>query len=358
MSASASFSSASVTPCGIASKDFLARAQSALKLNASQLSMLTSLYSEALQQESIESHCQRFLKSKKAPCGRELKDGKCPTHGDDVFPPIEVPGEPVAASPCPFVKKDDTICGRKCAKGKMTCPLHIGKTMSSDMIPCTFVLASGERKGQACGRMFGERALPSASAEYVPADYETIKCWCSTHYDAEVMRRIKEKKVAKEKEEKKVAKKEKKPKKEKKSEVEMKQEADPLDDSDSDDDALFGDKDEEVLPKKAAKPAKVYPKFDVEFNDSMTGAGVKVKGMDRLFLRMKAAGKAYPIICDRSVYNNEEGVLEIVGYTSDLVNRELDSSDFKQEWHPLMDEFVKFYNARDYKVRISPSLPK
>jgi hypothetical protein len=174
------------------------------------------------------------------------------------------------------------------------------------------------------------------------------------------MRRIKEKKVAKEKEEKKVAKKEKKPKKEKKSEVEMKQEADPLDDSDSDsdDDALFGDKDEEVLPKKAAKPAKAYPKFDVEFNDSMTGAGVKVKGMDRLFLRMKAAGKAYPIICDRSVYNNEEGVLEIVGYTSDLVNRELDSSDFKQEWHPLMDEFVKFYNARDYKVRISPSLPK
>jgi hypothetical protein len=347
MSASASFS-ASVTPCGIASLDFLERAKSALKLNASQMSTLSALYSQALQQESIESHCQHYLKSKKAACGRELKDGKCPTHGDDVFPPVEVPGEPVKDIPCPFVKKDDSICGRKCAKGKMTCPLHIGKTMSSDMICCTFVLASGERKGQACGRMFGQRIVSADQAEYVPDDYETIKSWCSTHYDAEIKRRIKEKMEKKAKKEAK----EKKPKaeKKKKSEVEMKQEADPLDDSDSDDDLPLSQK------STASTSSASYPKFDLKLDDAIVASVFKVRDSEARLLRMKSKQQLYPIIFDRGVYEKEDGVLEIVGYTCDLVNKEVDACEFKKEWHPLMDEVVKFYNTRDYKVRIAPSL--
>jgi hypothetical protein len=73
---------------------------------------------------------------------------------------------------------------------------------------------------------------------------------------------------------------------------------------------------------------------------------------------MKADGKAYPFIFDRNVYDKEDGVLEIIGYTFELTKKELEACEFKQEWHPLMNEVVKFYNSRDYKVRISPSLPK
>jgi len=117
---------------------------------------------------------------------------------------------------------------------------------------------------------------------------------------------------------------------------------------------LFSQQTEERIAKERKKEeAKA---FDIEFTETYTAHSVKVIDENTRLWRMKSSeGQIYPFIFDRDIYEKDD-VMEIVGYTTDRVNKEIKASDFKREWHPLMDEFIVFYDyCNEVRIRIPGS---
>jgi len=89
-----------------------------------------------------------------------------------------------------------------------------------------------------------------------------------------------------------------------------------------------------------------YPTFDLKISDLNGGwawVAFTTSVGDRLYrIKAKSSRLLYPFVFHGA---------EIVGYTTDLVTI---NADFKKEWHPLMEEVVKWSKH----IGINPSLRK
>jgi hypothetical protein len=358
-----------------------------LNLTPAQMEKLTSAYTESLAQSYTETHCQHHSKSKTKPiCNRELVNGACPIHKEDIYPPAP---KPITAK-CDFPTASGA-CGRSKIDSEQYCGFHKGKTpMHDKQNLCEFVFKAGERKGKVCGKAFSDHRVPGEdmySEEYT----QMMNKYCQTHCmamlladtrkaskeedksepkpkesekktktskkkssddeDSEKKKSKKSKKKSSDDEESK--KKKSKKSKKKSSSDDEESEKKPSDDEKDvekniEDSDLDSDLDEEEFSfeEPASAKASPYPHIDFSFDDkdaTYTGMPITINGDKAKYLRIKAkysggVSKLTPIIVDREIAAKTH-ILEMLGYTTDLLNSSINESEFHQKYHPLMDQF-------------------
>jgi hypothetical protein len=322
-----------------------------LNLTPSQMEKLTTAYTESLEKSYSESHCQHYSKSKKAPCGRELNNGKCQVHKEDIYPPAPKPVTmkcdfPTASGSCGRSIKDikDKYCGFH--KGKT--PIHEKKNC------CEFVFLAGPRAGKKCDKLFSDYKAPGEDNDYVPEDF--MKMYCQTHCMAMVLKNIRkqsneDKKSdggAKKKKSESGSKKKSEGGSKKKSEdnhIDEKQEVveeavEEVVEEVVEDEDLFGEADE------------IYPNLGFKFPDEeyvIASVPITVDGDKTTYVRAKLKLKSGSAVLTPFVYLKENALKNkeyaFVGYTTDLVNNSVAS--IEKKYHPVMDEFkVKFPHAK------------
>ncbi len=143
-----------------------------------------------------------------------------------------------------------------------------------------------------------------------------------------------------------------KPKKSKKSKKKSDSDEKPkkpmiLDDDNSDDESDDDNKDAAV----------VYPELNFKFPEKWSEpayVGAKIDGQSA-YLRptwRDDKGQTFrsPFLVEKSKIN--EDIAEILGYTTVLDRNQLASSEFKREYHPMMDEFIALMKKHDPSTKV------
>jgi hypothetical protein len=113
----------------------------------------------AMEEYKYKTSCHAISKATGKECGKQLKDGKCPTHKANIFPVmkavvpkcnVEINGDGENGLP--------KVCGKKCADGSRFCAVH-AKVRETPDGGCDHVYAKGDKSGERCGKKCVEDSM-------------------------------------------------------------------------------------------------------------------------------------------------------------------------------------------------------